>query len=205
MEAYITHPLSGFARKIWLSLAIMAIVAIHTQAQQLYKIGSETTMTIDGTSTIHDWSSAVKHVYGEGKFTLEGNTITAISDLKVNMVVKSIKSGKGTLMDNNTYKALKAEKYPEIIYELQSLQVLPNQKLNTTGKLTIGGMTKTIKMLAGYQINAGKISIQGEMPILLREYNIDPPTAMMGTIKTGEEVKVIFNTVFTSAKQLSNL
>jgi hypothetical protein len=39
----------------------------------------------------------------------------------------------------------------------------------------------------------------------MREYNIDPPTAMMGTIKTGEEVKVIFNAVFTATKELSNL
>jgi polyisoprenoid-binding protein YceI len=205
MEAHITHSLSGCSRKLWLSLAILVLVVIHTQAQQLYKIGPETTMQIDGTSTVHDWSSSVKYVHGEGKFTLDGNTLTAITDLKVNMVVKSIKSGKGAMMDNNTYKALKAEKYPEITFELQSLQVLPNQKLNTTGKLTIGGVTKSIKMQVGYQVNAGKISIQGEMPIVMREYNIDPPTAMMGTIKTGEEVKVIFNALFTATKELSNL
>jgi polyisoprenoid-binding protein YceI len=174
-------------------------------AQQLYKLGPETKVQIEGTSTLHDWTSTVNYVRGEGKFNVEGNTITQITEMKVTMVVKSIRSGKGAMMDNNTYKALKAEQHPEILFELQSMQVLPNQKLTTTGKLTIAGVSKVVKMEVGYQVNAGKVTVNGELPILMKEYKIDPPTAMMGTIKTGEEVKVVFTAVFAAAKQLSAL
>jgi hypothetical protein len=206
MEANTHYLPSGYTRKLWLSFAMLAFVAIHIQAQPLYKMGPETTMTIDGTSTIHDWTSAVKYVRGEGKFTLEGNSITQISELKVHVAVKSIKSGKGTLMDNNTYKALKAEKHPEIFYELQSIQVLAQQKLNTTGKLTIAGESREVHMEVGYQVTpAGNIIISGVLPVRMPEYKIDPPTAMMGTIKTGEEVKIVFSASFSPTKQLSSL
>ncbi len=205
MKTQVSTLRSSFVKALWLTVGILAAATLPIQAQELYTIGSQTTMHIEGTSTLHDWTSEVEIVRGQGKFTLEGNKLAGISGLKISIVVKSIKSGKGAMMDNNTYKALKASQYPEIIYELQSVQVLPDQKLSALGKLTIGGVSKTTKMEVGYQVEAGKLSIKGEMPIVMQEFNIDPPTAMMGTIKTGEEVTVVFNAVFTAAKQLSSL
>ena len=55
-------------------------------------------------------------------------------------------------------------------------------------------------MEANYLVNAGKATVKGRLPIQLKEYNIKPPTAMMGAIKTGEEVMVVFNAVFTAIK-----
>jgi polyisoprenoid-binding protein YceI len=139
---------------------------------------------------------------GEGKFSLEGNTLTEITGLKISLVANSLKSGKGAMMDKNTYKALKADEFPQIVYELQGAKVLPGGKVSTTGKLTIAGVSKVVKMEVNYQVNAGKVIVKGALPILMREYKIDPPTAMMGTIKTGEEVTIVFNAVFTAAKEL---
>jgi polyisoprenoid-binding protein YceI len=82
--------------------------------------------------------------------------------------------------------------------------VLPGGKLSATGKLTIAAVSKVVKMEVGYQVTpSGKVTVKGVLPILLTEYKIDPPTAMMGTIKTGEEVKVVFQAVFSATKQLS--
>jgi len=168
-------------------------------AQQVYKIGPETTVQVEGTSTLHDWTSKVESFAGEGKFSLEGNTLTEITGLKISLTANSLKSGKAA-MDKNTYKALKADAFSQIVYELQDAKVLPGGKMNTTGKLTIAGVSKVIKMEATYQVNAGKVTIKGQLPILMKEYKIDPPTAMLGAIKTGEEVTVVFNTVFIAAK-----
>jgi polyisoprenoid-binding protein YceI len=192
-------------RSLYLSMALFSVTTLHVSAQQLYKISPQTTMTISGTSTLHNWTSTVENVSGEGMFTLEGAAITQVANLHVQMEVKSIKSGKGAMMDNNTYKALKAAKHPQISYQLQSIQALPGGKLNTTGKLTIGGESKTVKMQLNYQVEPAKLTIEGGLPILIRDYNIDPPTAMMGTIKTGEEVTIAFRAVFVPAKYISSL
>jgi polyisoprenoid-binding protein YceI len=188
---------------LYLSLALLVVTTLQLAAQQLYKIGPQTKMTISGTSTLHDWTSTVEDVSGEGMFTLDGTAITQIANLNVQMEVKSIKSGKGAMMDNNTYKALRAAPHPQIIYQLQTSQPMQPGKLRTTGSLTIGGESKKVNMLVTYQVEAGKLTIQGELPILMRDYNIDPPTAMMGTIKTGEEVTVAFQAVFAPAKYIS--
>jgi polyisoprenoid-binding protein YceI len=179
---------------------------LETSAQQVFKISPQSTMQIDGTSTLHDWSSKVENFRGEGRFTLADNTIQDITDLKISVVVKSINSGKGAMMDKNTYQALKSEQHPEIYYQLQSVKVLPNQKLITIGKLTIAGVSKTVNMHLNYHQDAAHtITITGNLPIHMREFNIDPPTAMMGTIKTGEEVTVVFKAVFTATNQVSKL
>jgi polyisoprenoid-binding protein YceI len=182
------------------------LMASYTlSAQQVYKIGPETSVQVDGTSSLHDWTCKVETFSGEGKFSLEGNTLTEIAWLKVSLAANSLKSGKGAMMDKNTYKALKADEFPQIVYELQEAKVLPGGKLNTKGKLTIAGVSKVVKMEVNYQVSAGKVTVEGSLPILMREYKIDPPTAMMGTIKTGEEVTVVFKAVFAASKQLSAL
>jgi polyisoprenoid-binding protein YceI len=181
------------------------IISPALSAQQVYKIGPETSIQVDGTSSLHDWTCKVETFAGEGKFSLEGNMLTEITGLKISLAANSLKSGKGAMMDKNTYKALKADEFPQIVYELQGTKVLPGGKVSTTGKLTIAGVSKVVKMEVNYQVNAGKVTVKGALPILMREYKIDPPTAMMGTIKTGEEVTVVFHAVFAAAKELSAL
>jgi hypothetical protein len=38
----------------------------------------------------------------------------------------------------------------------------------------------------------GAYVLTGQLPIRMSDYGIKPPTAMMGTIKTGNDVKVTF-------------
>jgi polyisoprenoid-binding protein YceI len=71
--------------------------------------------------------------------TVSGNSI---KDLQYSMGSKSIKSGKGP-MDSNAYKALRADKYPNITFSAASVNV---GKGTMTGKLTVTNITKTITL-----------------------------------------------------------
>jgi polyisoprenoid-binding protein YceI len=68
--------------------------------------------------------------------------------------------------------------------------------IKTRGRLTIAGMTRDIAM----QVNGtpepdGAYVLTGQLPIRMSGYRIKPPTPMMGTIRTGNEVTVTFRRV----------
>jgi polyisoprenoid-binding protein YceI len=73
--------------------------------------------------------------------TVSGN---AISNVKLVIAAKNLKSEKGSMMNNKAYKALKADEQPNITFTAASL---PVGKTNVNGRLTIAGVTKTISSL----------------------------------------------------------
>ena len=151
-------------------------------------------MTIAGTSTMHDWESDVETITGSASIALEEGALS-ISQLKFSAVVQSIKSGKGG-MDSKTYEALKEKEHPKIMYVFSEAQQAGNT-LRTTGNLTIAGKTNAAKMDANYTINDdGSITLEGSHQVKMTEFDIKPPTAMLGTIKTGDEITISYVVVF---------
>jgi polyisoprenoid-binding protein YceI len=72
-------------------------------------------------------------------------------------------------------------------------QSSPTLQLDTRGKLTIAGVTRDVTMqISGTRDSGGMYFLTGQLPIRMSDYGIKPPTAMMGTIKTGNDVKVTF-------------
>lgn len=158
---------------------------------------------IEGTSTLHDWKM-------EGT-TIDG-TIAAppleqwkndASDVSVTIPVTSIKS-EHTKMDKLMAEALKAGANPTIRYELTSAALAESGatlRLDTRGKLTIAGVTREVAMqVSGTRDSGGGYLLTGQVPIRMSDYGIKPPTAMMGTIKTGNDVKVTFRWAVQTAQ-----
>ena len=150
---------------------------------------------IEGTSTLHDWKM-------EGT-TIDGNIAAPpieqwkndASHVAVAIPVTSIKS-EHTKMDKLMAEALKAGANPTIRYELTNAvmtQSSPTLQLDTRGKLTIAGVTRDVAMqISVTRDSGGMYFLTGQLPIRMSDYGIKPPTAMMGTIKTGNDVKVTF-------------
>ena len=93
-------------------------------------------------------------------------------------------------------EALKAKQFPEIRYEMT--QPVPSSAsasfaVKAHGKLTIAGVTRDAIIDVQATRNAdGKYTFIGTAPIRMTSFGIKPPTAMLGTIKTGDDVKVTF-------------
>lgn len=156
---------------------------------------SKSEMTIFGTSNVHDWEETVETIQGRMSAEVAGSTIKDISSLKVTIPVKSIKSGHGA-MNKNTYNALNADDHPNIEFMLKSVRIDGNT-INCTGTLKIAGSTKTISTPVTYSISSGTITVKGSYSLNMTDYNIDPPTAMFGTIYTGEDIKLDFTFVLS--------
>lgn len=195
----------------WSFLIATFLVAGSLTAQPVvYKVqlNENSTMTIDGTSTIHDWTSTVEEV--DGTLKLDQKTVNKglkkgdkFEELNINIPVNKIISPRGSSMDNRTWDALKVETNPQIIFNLKNAEVTGKNDegltINASGDLTIAGVTKPVTLEAIGKEEAEGVRFAGSKTFKMTEYEVDPPSAMFGQIKTGDEVTINFNLLF--AKQ----
>ncbi|MFY7987613.1 MAG: YceI family protein, partial [Flavobacterium sp.] len=104
-------------------------------------------------------------------------------------------------MDNNTFKALNSKTYKTINYKLVSVTKITeisagNFTVETQGDLTISGVTKRINQTFTVKIIGKKAVFSGRTKIDMTVYGIKPPTALMGTIRTGKDITVDFKVTF---------
>lgn len=166
-------------------------------SQTAYKI-SNYNFVVKGTSNLHDWQSKVNEVRATATVTVDKGTLKAISSLWLEIPVKTIKSEKGSIMDNKTYDALKADSYPNITFNLEKVTSLNKSgdgyDVNAKGSMTIAGTTKKIDIyVRGKAGSDGTVSFSGSKKIKMTDYGIKPPTALMGTLTTGDEVEIVFS------------
>jgi len=159
--------------------------------------GSATfTMTIKGTSNLHDWESSVKELKANGSMTSDAAGLQSIQSLTVEIPVKAIKSAKGKVMDNKTYDAFNAGDNPFITYKLEHATLSKKgdgYDVNASGKLTMAGATNKIDMTVRGKAEAdGSITFSGSKKLKLSDFKMKRPTALLGTITVGDDVEVIF-------------
>ena len=153
---------------------------------------------IHGTSNLHEWDEKLGNVNGSGVINWNNDGTFDLNALAVKMEVRSIISSEGATMNNNTYKALKADTYPNILFELvtpvKSISGGPGgQDITARVKLTIAGVTR-IEALTVSAMSTGRNNVifEGSKTLMMTDYNIEPPVALFRTIKTGNEITVHF-------------
>src|ERR1051325_769381 len=187
-------------KRITLSAIALLVFLGGVAAADRYTPASGSFVRIEGTSTLHDWKMEGNMI--NGSITAppieQWTNGTAHSEVSVSIPVTSIKS-EHAKMDKLMAGALKAGANPTIRYEMTSAALAEgdaNLLLNTRGKLTIAGVTREVEM----QITATRQSdntyvLTSRVPIRMSDYGIKPPTAMLGTINTRNDVKVSFRWV----------
>ena len=183
------------AKSNLIALLFFSVLSFSLSAQNFQVKSSE--MTIAGTSTLHDWVSNVTQVNGAADFTFADGALTSISNLSLTIPVKGIVSTKGSTMDSKTYGALEAETHPNITYKLTKVtSILPSATgvtIIATGDLTIAGTTKPIDLLVtGTYLGNNGIRFEGSKAFNMTDFGVDPPTAMLGTLHTGDKVTIKF-------------
>jgi polyisoprenoid-binding protein YceI len=115
----------------------------------------------------------------------------------VRVPVKLMKCGHDK-MDDNMYKALKADQNAEIIYTMVGFEAIGAENkddftLRTVGKLTIAGTEQPLTMdVAATRLADGTIKATGTVLVKMTAFGVEPPRAIFGTIRSGDEVKVKF-------------
>ncbi|MEI6264050.1 MAG: YceI family protein [Sphingobacteriia bacterium] len=185
-------------KKLVLLLGIGFLFSTNSFAQVKYASKSTVSVVVSGTSTLHDWDMKSSSGNFEGMFTLNAaNAITAVTNISFSTTGEALKSGHGA-MDKNAYKALKTDKSNTISFLSSSASVSPidasNFLVKANGKLTVAGKTLDTDINATCRVNADKsITIMASKKISMKDYAMEPPSFMMGTIKTGNDVTLKFD------------
>ncbi|MGQ7946474.1 YceI family protein [Flavobacterium sp. WC2509] len=174
------------------SMALFAIV-LTANAQKNFALDTtKSTFSVSGTSTMHDWTMKSASGTGTANLTLTDSKLTAITSLTINLPAESIKSEKSS-MDKVAYKSLKTDKFKSVKYVLKSATKVNETTWNLVGTYTIAGVAKEVKTDVKATIANGVISLDGSNKITFTQFGMKSPTAMLGTIKTGEDLTVKFS------------
>lgn len=185
---------TSFLKLSFLSLFLI-IICGFTNAQQTYQaIEKESNVLIEGTSNIHDWEIEVEDL--KSKLQMGNKSDFDIQSITFQVPVESMKSGKRG-MDKNTYKALNADDHELIKFNSTKVKLSAGKHI-ATGDLTIAGTTNQVEIPLDISKNNNQINISTIYKINMLDYKVDPPTAMFGTIKTGESVTVKINLTFNN-------
>ena len=164
---------------------------------QIHYTSTSGDLLVSGTSTLHDWTMKSAKADCSASFDLNvAGQVDALSALSFTTPTNALKS-EHSAMDKNAYKALKTDKAPQIIYVMTSVVVNTNATgttLTCKGKLTIAGATRDEELVAVCKTNSDKtISVTGTKAISMQEYQIKPPSFMLGTVKTGNDIVLTFH------------
>ncbi len=175
---------------------------LSLMAQDNFRL-AKGTVSMAGTSTLHDWTADVTKVSGNGQLAFANNALTGIKSLNITMSTNSIKSSKGSTMDNNMYKELKAKSFPNMTYSLTKVNSITQKGgvyyLETEGKLTIAGTTQTIAMSVNGMLNGSEVTFKGSKKLKMTDYKVEPPVMFLGTLKTDDNVTISFETTFVNS------
>lgn len=201
------------------NIAFLLLAGLSAPAEMTrFNARAGSKMRIEGTSNIHDWQVEANLIGGYlevgPNFPTEPGQ--AVSPGKVEahaetfVMVRSLKSVEkdGTpysdAMDNVMYDHLKATDDPRarIMYHLTELVLKETAKskdapyvFEAKGELVVAGVTNVLSMPVNVlPLDDKKLKISGSTSVKMTAFKIEPPAPKiaLGMIKTGDDVKLIF-------------
>lgn len=120
-----------------------------------------------------------------------------VSEFILVIPVADLQSGTKVL-DEHLREVLKEKEFPEIrgvvkSYKINGENATGQLTVTASVELTIGGVSKVVPVEATLSLEGKTVRVQGEKQVLMTDFNIKPPTLMLGTIKTANAVSIHFN------------
>ncbi len=173
-------------------LTMFCVTAVHAETYQ----SKGHKVSVSGTSTLHDWECPANKLYSKGDLTINNGDLQAVNSLWVEVEVKSIKSEKEA-MDEKIYEALKADNAPKITFQLLKTKSIEKKGsewvITANGTLTVAGNAQNVDLQVTAKIMPnGEVHFQGSKKMKMTTFKVDPPTAMWGVIKSGDDITVSF-------------
>ncbi|HTD67686.1 MAG TPA: YceI family protein [Candidatus Limnocylindria bacterium] len=200
-------------KRFWI-LSIAAVVALSVVvAADLTKLEAQMTgsrVTIDGTSTVHDWTVQGGIIGGvlelDSKFIADPTKAQpgkVDAKVQATIPVRTIKEVHGRKsMDDIMHEAMKQKVQPKIEYRLTELTLKETPKsaegpfnFDSKGELAVAGVTNKVAFpVTMTRVDKTKMKTSGTTSVKMTSFGIQPPSPKiaLGFISTGDDVKITF-------------
>jgi len=157
------------------------------------------TVTITGTTNVHGYTASTPTVMitksqvaagFDGDLWTLTQRPTLLQAFEIAIPVATLKSPKEGI-DKNMHKALKLTEFKDITFRMRALEPgLAAGSLRAPGTLTIAGVSRDVVLELKAQRSGSNLSVAGEIPLLMTDFGVTPPKAMMGMMRTDPKITV---------------
>jgi polyisoprenoid-binding protein YceI len=190
-------------------IAILALLFLLAPRSSAFAGGASlrvdaAVVTLSGTSNVHPYQASTTSVkvtrlkvspaIAGDVDALAGDGVVEAFDIAI--AAATLTSPKGDL-DKNLHKALKTDQHADITFCLSRLEkgTAPNA-FKGIGKLTIAGVEREVALDLTVQKAGTTLAVKGTLALVMTDYGITPPKAMLGMLKTDPKVTITFETTF---------
>jgi len=165
--------------------------SLSVQAQTTFSFSSESTVVVEGASNKSDWTVKAEEIQGQVELH-DGVPQSAMLTIPVAMM----KSGRSMIMDRLMRGAFNVDENPDISFSMTEANLVEGETFDVSGTLTMAGKTNPVTLqLVRSVADSGMFVFTGSHLLNMRDYDMDPPTAMFGALLTKPEVTIQFNLV----------
>ena len=187
------------------TLCAALLPAGHADAAGSTLLLNTARVTLSGTSNVHPYDASTKTVKitrvevspavaGEATDALTAPGVVEAFDISIPAAtLTSPREG----LDKNLHKALKVQQFADITFSLTRLEAGDAANaFRGVGKLTIAGVEREVTLALTILRTGDTLTVKGSLPLVMTDYGITPPKAMLGMLKTDPRVTIAFETVF---------
>ncbi|MEX2585151.1 MAG: YceI family protein [Balneolaceae bacterium] len=174
----------------------------------------ESRIWIEGRSNVDSFTCVAGEFLGEAwyKPRLEESETDSPLSLNIEIPVETLNCGRNR-MNRDLYEALQGDKHSSIRFEYLQTDLLTEEirmdtplRLRVRGLLTVAGTQREISFEAeGRLCGAGVVRVKGSNQILMTDYNIIPPNALIGFIKAQDELTVHFDILAEGGRSIQTI
>lgn len=161
---------------------------------QQFTFAAGSRVTVEGTSTVHDWTCTATQISGSFNATAAEAGLTGMGGLTVTIPVAALDCNNGT-MNGKLREALGTSAIRFTAPNVAAAAASGGRfAVDASGQLTIKGNARATRVQAqGQALGGGRYRFTGSVPVTMSQFGVTPPTAMMGTLRTGDRVTVRFD------------
>jgi polyisoprenoid-binding protein YceI len=162
-------------------------------------------VTLAGTSNVHEYTAettAIRLTRVKLAAAVAGATLWdeivkpgALEAFEIAIPAATLSSPKEGL-DKNMHKALKVQQHADITFRLVRLEPGANAgTFKSIGVLKIAGVEREVALALTTARKGANLLVTGELAMLMTDFGIAPPKAMLGMLKTDPKVTITFETL----------
>lgn len=159
-------------------------------------------LIINGSSNVNQFSCGLNSYLYADTLEVEERTPTHIKFSKRRLLLPVVDFDcKNRLITNDFQETLQTDKYPQIGITFLSLKLVsapeaPIDNYDALLLIELAGKTRQVNILFSfYEKSYSQFKLTGNKSLRFSDFELEPPTKMMGLVKVADELTIDFNLV----------